>query len=323
MSANRIGQLLLILLCLVTAPTWAKTPAADKPVAAQTPVDALRTVEADLSAAREKLTAGPSQPWERMLAEGIATQAERDEWTLLLNLRIASLEKHLDALRSLGFETHSRKETQAQADAWTGFTQPAPYSIDFIDDLWGDLIARQQDIDALQIARTLVSTQLDDLKRNLEKLQAAGRLAAEQAQQAGRRAAAEQARLIWLSELAGERTQTTLSTLAQYDAILRYNAETLAHQQLKVDFLRRRIDVATGRTGAEDARGSSDCACGPATTAGQCRGGQRRRPGPHRSCAGHAGSTQGTGRNRHAAPGGVAAVAGCRARFGAHLAGPL
>ncbi len=243
-------MLLLALLCLTTAPTLAQTLAADKAIATQTPVvstpeDVIRTLEAGLAVARTKLTAGPSSPPDRMVAEGVATQAELEEWTLLLNLRIASLEKHLDALRSLGFEMDSRMESQTQADAWTGFTQPAPYTIDFIDDLWGDLIARQQDIDALQVGIDLATSQYDELKRTLEKLQATGRLAAEQAQQTKRHTAAEQARLTWLNQLAGERIQTALSTLEQYDASIRYNRETLAHQQLKVDLLHRQIGVAT------------------------------------------------------------------------------
>jgi len=235
----------MVLLCLVTAPTLAETPVADTSTAGQTQDKTISTLEADLATARAKLATGPSQSFERMRGEGVATQAELDEWALLLNLRIASLEKHLDALRNLGFEIDSRRETQAQADAWSGFTQPAPYSIDFIDDLWGDLIARQQDIDALQIGIDLSTTQFDELKHTLEKLQSAGRLAAEQAQQSRRRSAPEQARLTWLNELAGERIQTALSTLAQYDTTLRYNRETLAHQQLKVELLHRQIDVAT------------------------------------------------------------------------------
>jgi len=244
-SLSRIGWLLLVLLCLVTAPTLAETPVADTSTAGQTQDKTISTLEADLATARAKLATGPSQSLERMRGEGVATQAELDEWALLLNLRIASLEKHLDALRNLGFEIDSRRETQAQADAWSGFTQPAPYSIVFIDDLWGDLIARQQDIDALQIGIDLSTTQFDELKHTLEKLQSAGRLAAEQAQQSRRRTAPEQARLTWLNELAGERIQTALSTLAQYDTTLRYNRETLAHQQLKVELLHRQIDVAT------------------------------------------------------------------------------
>lgn len=242
---SRIGWILLALLCLVSIPILAETPAADKSVTDQTKEDSIHTVEADLAAAREKLAAGPSQSLIRMVAEGIATQAEQEEWTVLLNLRVASLEKHLDTLHKLGFEIHSRQESQAQADAWTGFSHPAPHSIDFIDDLWSDLNARQQDIDGLQIVRNLVSTQIDQLKRDIEKLQQAGRLAAEQAQQAGDRTAQKQARLTWLNELASERTQIALATLAQYDAMLRLSSETLAHQQLKVDLLRRQIEVAT------------------------------------------------------------------------------
>jgi small-conductance mechanosensitive channel len=234
-----------MLLCAVVAPAGAETPVTGKTPAGQSTQDAIKTVEAELAAAREKLAAGPSGSLITMMAESIATRDEQDEWTLLLNLRIASLEKHLDALRNLGFEIDSRQETQARADAWTGFTQPAPYTIDFIDDLWGDLIARQQDIEALQIGMNLASTQFDELKHTLEKQQSAGRLAAEQAQQSRRSTAPEQARLTWLNELAGERIQTTLTTLAQYDAILRYYHETLSHQQLKVELLHRQIDVAT------------------------------------------------------------------------------
>jgi len=242
---NCIGLVLLALLCLMPALSVAQAPAAVAVVAGNTNNDTIQTVDKDLAAAREKLATGPSRPLVRMVAEGVATEAEQDEWTLLLNLRIAALEKHLDALRKLSFEISSRQETQTQAQRWTGFPQPAPYSIDFIDDLWSDLFAIQKDIEAVQIVRNLVSTQIDGLRRTLEKQQQADRQAVEQAQLAERSVAPGQARLTWLSELAGERTQTTLITLAQFEAILKLTSETLAHQQLAADFQHRQIDVAT------------------------------------------------------------------------------
>ncbi len=246
---NRIVRVLLALLCLVSAPIPAETPAADK-AAGQTPEAStqevsISTVEADLAAAREKLAAGPSQSFKRMLAEGVATQAEQGEWTLLLNLRIASLEKHLDALRNLDFEIRSRQESQAQAERWTGFAEPAPYSIDFIDDLWATLLAHQQEMESLQIAHNLRSTQIDTLRSDPETLQKSRRQTSEQAQQAERRGAPERMRLTWLDELAGERIQATLATLAQYNASLRVNGESMIREQSTLDLLHRQIAVAT------------------------------------------------------------------------------
>ncbi|HEY9199741.1 MAG TPA: mechanosensitive ion channel domain-containing protein [Gammaproteobacteria bacterium] len=241
-------MLLFVLWC---APTVAQTADAEKPsgtektLGGRSAEEAIRAVEAELAAAQTKLAAGPSGVLMGGMTDGVATKNERDEWSLLLNLRIASLEKHLDALRNLGFEIQSHEEQKARAQAWSGFAQPPPYSIDFIDDLWSNLIARQQDIAAVNIARNLMSTQANVLRGNLDSLQKAARQAAEQAVLSARGATPEQARLNWLSELAGERVLTTLTTLQQYEAMLRFNDESLAILQSKAELLRRQIAAAT------------------------------------------------------------------------------
>jgi potassium-dependent mechanosensitive channel len=241
----RATLLSLALLWLPVATTLAEAPVAANATAELPADDAVVAVTEELAAAREKLAADPSSPLARMVAEGVATPEEQEEWTLLLSLRIASLEKHLDALRGLEYEIQSRQEVQAQAQAWTGFAQAPPYSIEFIDELWANLIARQQDIEAVQIPLTLASTQIGVLRRKLDNLQQSARQAAEQARVTGSDATPEQARLNWLSELARERVLTTLATLAQYETTQRLKEETLARLRSRVDFLQRQIAVAT------------------------------------------------------------------------------
>lgn len=242
---SRIGMLLFVLLCSGIAPTWAETPVDEKAPADQPAENTIATVEKDLASAREKLTTGPTVSLARMVASGAATPEERDEWMLLLNLRAASLEKHLDTLRTLDFEIQSRQELETQAQAWTGFSQPPPYSMDFIDELWGNLSARQQDIDGARIAQSLISTQINVLRSNLDSLQKSARQAAEGAQTSARVTPPEQARLNWLSELARERVLTTVAALAQYEAMLQFRDESLARLQLARDLLQRQIEVAT------------------------------------------------------------------------------
>lgn len=233
------------LLYLTTLPAVAQTPADGTPSSDQTAETTAAKVEADLQAARQKRTAGPSRPLAYLVAEGIATAEERDEWLLLMNLRIGSLEKQLDAVRNLSFEIQSREEVKAQAEAWSGFAQVPPYSIDFIDDLWAQLVARQLDMEAAQIARNLMTTQTEVLRTQLTALQQASRQAQEYASRTAAAATQEQARLNWLSELATERVQTNLATLGQYAAILKFTSETQAILKLKIDLLQRQIAVAT------------------------------------------------------------------------------
>lgn len=243
--STRMGIFLLLLLCSMVAPTRAETPVAETPSAVPPAKNSIAAVEKELAAARERLTTGPSSSLVRMVASGVARPDERDEWTLLLNLRIASLERHLDALRTLDFELKSHQELKAQAQAWTRFAQPPPYSIDFIDELWGNLSARQQDIDAGRTAHNLISTQVNVLRGNLDSLQKSARQAAERAQTSASGTPPEQARLNWLSELARERVLTTLTALAQYEAMLKLRDESLARLELGRDLLQRQIEVAT------------------------------------------------------------------------------
>ena len=245
-ALSRIGMLLFVLLCSGGAPTWAE-PAVDEKATADRTAEknAITTVEKELDAALEKLATGPSASLVRMVASGVATADEQNEWTLLQNLRITSLQKHLDALRSMSFELQSHKELKAQAQAWSGFAQPPPYSIDFIDGLWGNLSARQQDIHAAQIVHSLISTQIDVLRGNLESLQKNARQVDERARASAGGTTPEQARLNWLSELAHERVLTTVTALAQYESMLRLRDESLARLNLERDLLQRQIEVAT------------------------------------------------------------------------------
>lgn len=233
------------LLCLFALPAAAQPPEEGTPSTNQTAETTIAKVEADLQAARQKRADGPSRPLAYLVAEGIATPEERDEWLLLMNLRIGSLEKQLDAVRNLGFEIQSREEVKAQAEAWSGFAQAPPYSIDFIDDLWAQLVARQQDMEAAQIARNLMATQTEVLRAQLTESQQTSRQAQEHASRTSGDATQDQARLKWLSELATERVQTTLATLGQYAAILKYNNETQTILKLKIDLLQRQIAQAT------------------------------------------------------------------------------
>jgi len=244
-ALSRIGMLLFVLLCSGVAPTWAETPVDAKAAADRTAESAIAAVEKELAAAREKLTTGPSGSLVRMVAIGVATADERDEWTLLLNVRIASLERHLEALRSQEYEVQSHQELKRQAQAWSGFAQPPPYSIDFIDELWGNLSARQQDIDAARIAHSLISTQVNVLRGNLESLQKNARQADERARNSAQGTAPEQARLNWLSELAHERVLTTVTALGQYEAMLKFRDESMARLNLARELLQRQIEVAT------------------------------------------------------------------------------
>jgi small-conductance mechanosensitive channel len=244
-ALSRISMVLFVLLCSGVAPTWAEAPVGEKAAADRTAENTIVTVEKDLAAARKKLTTGPSGSLARMVASGVATAEERDEWTLLLNVRIASLERHLEALRSLEYEAQSQQELKRQAQAWSGFAQPPPYSIDFIDELWGNFSARQQDIDAARIAHSLISTQINVLRGNLESLQKNARQADERARDSAPGAASEQARLDWLSELAHERVLTTVAALGQYEAMLKFRDESMARLNLARELLQRQIGVAT------------------------------------------------------------------------------
>lgn len=244
-SPTRFGVLLFVLLWSMIAPTLAESPAEKQAPARQSARDPVAAVEAELAEARQKLAAGLPGSLASRRAAGAATQDERDEWKLLLSLRISGLERHLDALRKLDFEVQSHQELKARVQAWSGFAQPPPYSIDFIDALWGDLIAGQQDIEAAQIARNLVTTQVGLLRDDLDRLQTKARQADERARTSARAVTPEQARLDWLSELARERVLTTLARLAQYEAMLRSIDEALARLQLSESLLRRQIATAT------------------------------------------------------------------------------
>ena len=137
----------------------ADKPTADKaasaPLTIQQKTDA---VQASLNKVRGRLALLPS---DEARAPPEAMASEWTEYRRLLNLLINTYESHIDSLNKLKSIRNSRQDFQEKLSAWQGFPKPGPYSVDFVDDLWDKVQAKDREIKSVRLEKDMFSGLLD------------------------------------------------------------------------------------------------------------------------------------------------------------------
>ena len=176
---------------------------------------------------------------------GAPQEAMASEWTeyrRLLNLLVNAYESHIDSLNKLKSIRDSRQDFQDKSSAWQGFPNPGPYSVDFVDDLWDKVQAKDREIKSVRFEQDMFSGLLDAQRVSLTNSGQALRQAKEALQTA---ATGDLARARWLMELSELRNLHDQARMAALDSEREYHQEMLAYRIDERSLLQREALAAS------------------------------------------------------------------------------
>ncbi|MDO9105814.1 MAG: mechanosensitive ion channel [Methylovulum sp.] len=180
-------------------------------------------------------------------ADGSGAPPEADssgwsEYKRLLDLIANTYESHLDALNKLNAVRVARQDFNQQASAWLGFSEPGPYSVEFVDDLWKQLRAKEREIEAARIEQAMYANLLETRRLALRSSEQALRKAQEQLEAAEPGATD---RLRWYRDLSALRNQLDQASAALLDTERELRVELLSLRNDQRELLFRQVKVAS------------------------------------------------------------------------------
>lgn len=155
-----------------------------------------------------------------------ATETEWAEYTRLLNVLLNDYEQHLDTVSKLRRFAQTREDFQKKAMVWTNFSDPPPYSMDFVHYQWQQVRLKSHEIEAARLEQTMFDGFLDT--RRLEfQVSAQNLRKANEALEVAKPEQLERAR--WLQELNALRTQWDEARIGLLSTNRELLNEKLAH----------------------------------------------------------------------------------------------
>ncbi|WP_340123783.1 mechanosensitive ion channel domain-containing protein [Methylobacter svalbardensis] len=203
-----------------------------------------------LSARETELKARRTQIRERRAAVAqdqavMSAAANADEWAeykRLLNLLDNAYESHLDALNKLRVIRENRHDLQQKSAAWVNFSEPPPYSIDFVDDQWQQVRLKDRELEAARLEQAMLESLLESQRQAFQSSAQNQRKFSEQLETAS---SEHIDRARWLQELNTLRNQQDEARLAALDADREIREEQLAHLINERAFLQRKAQTAS------------------------------------------------------------------------------
>lgn len=171
--------------------------------------------------------------------------AKTDEWAeykRFLNLLANAYESHLDALNKLRTIRETRLDFQQKSNAWVSFSEPPPYSIDFVDDQWKQVRLKDREIESAQLELDMLESMIEAQRQTFQTSAQNLRKASEALESAS----SEQGeRDRWLQDLNSLRNQQEESRLAALDTDREVRNENLVHLREERAFLQRKAQMAS------------------------------------------------------------------------------
>lgn len=155
-----------------------------------------------------------------------ATESEWVEYSRLLNVLSNDYEQHLDALNKLRSMAQTREDFQKKTMVWTSFSEPPPYSIDFVDYQWQQVRLKAHEIEATKIEQAMFDSLLETRRQEFQ-LSAQNLRKANEALETAKPEQVERAR--WLRELNALRTQRDEARIGLLTTSGELRNERLAH----------------------------------------------------------------------------------------------
>jgi len=153
--------------------------------------------------------------------------SEWTEYRRLLNLLVNAYESHFDTLNKLKGIRVSRQDFQEKSTAWQRFPEPGPYSVDFVDDLWNKVQAKDREIETARLEQAMFVGLLEAQRLALTHSEQALRKAAETLETAAKDSVD---RACWLKDLSELRNLHDQARMAALDAEREYREEMLSYR---------------------------------------------------------------------------------------------
>ena len=170
------------------------------------------------------------------------TEPEWEEYKRLLNLLANAYDTHLDALNKLVGAQQTRQDFQQKFDSWSGFSEPPPYSVDFVDDLWRQVRLNDHEYESARLEQAMIESLLESQRQSFQSSAQNMRKANESLETA----TPEQAqRARWLQELNALRNQHDEARVAVLDTEREVRKEHLAYVMAEKDLLQRKVLAAS------------------------------------------------------------------------------
>jgi small-conductance mechanosensitive channel len=171
--------------------------------------------------------------------------ADASEWTeykRLLNVLVNAYESHLDTLNKLRASRETHLDFQQKANAWAGFPESPPYSVEFVDDQWKQVRLKDLELESAQLELDMLQSMLETQRKAFQASGQNLRKVSELFEYAGPE---NSERERWVQELNSLRNQQDEARLAALDTAREVLSENLAYRRDERAFLQRKARMAS------------------------------------------------------------------------------
>ena len=227
--------------CLYGAVAWGAGPsdAADPAMASS---DAVSGLEARLGEARRELGRVASEQSISTNPPPGATAAEAAGYRSVLGSTVRAYEEHIVTANRLEAARQRQLELQQKAQRWTGFSEPPPYSILFVDGLRDSIYSLETRVASSEDSTRAIAAFEADGEEELKQSDRQLRLLVERVEAA--KGGVQSERLVWQRTLEQARNRLATANVAlNATRRLRVLAE-LAEDRLRLALLQRQLALA-------------------------------------------------------------------------------
>ena len=171
-----------------------------------------------------------------------ATAAEAEEHTLLTEMLVRVYQEHIDQVAGLEEAWRQQADLDNTIRGWTGFAQPAPYSLLLVDELRDAAQSLEAKISASEATLKLQALVALDMEAGLKESDARLRLLSEQLEAA--KDVSPLARLTWQRTLEQLRNRRFVASLALSETRRRRFEAELAQDRQRHAFIGRQLTLA-------------------------------------------------------------------------------
>jgi small-conductance mechanosensitive channel len=169
----------------------------------------------------------------------------------LLEMLVRLYEQQLDYVAELATAKSRRAELAHEAQSWTGFAEPRPYSILLTDSLHESIQLERLEMANGESALLLLAKLVDEHRASLKEAEEKLRQFNEQLE--GDKSAATANRLAWPRELERLRSQAAAASMAMLEMERQIRQERLAASRVRLGLLRQQLVLASAGATLTDA----------------------------------------------------------------------